>query len=76
MDVMTNDSVKAELFKENQIFRNLVHQHQNYEKRLTELSELSYPSEEEMLEETTLKKKKLLLKDEIYQMMQNHTKSH
>ena len=73
MDLTTNDAVKAELIRENQVFRNLVHQHQNYEKRLTELSELAYPSEEELLEETTLKKKKLLLKDEIYEMMQNHS---
>ncbi len=76
MELTTNDAVRDELFKENQIFRNLVHQHQSYEKRLTELSELTYPSDEEQLEETTLKKKKLLLKDEIYEMMQKHTKSH
>lgn len=71
-----NDSVKDELFRENQIFRDLVQKHQRYEKRLTELSELIYPSDDEVLEETNLKKKKLLLKDEIYEMMQNHSKTH
>lgn len=76
MDIATTDTVKEELIKENQIFRELVQQHQNYEKRLTELAELTYPSDEELLEETTLKKKKLFIKDEIYEMIQNHAKSH
>ncbi len=76
MSISTVDTVKEELIKENQNFRELVQQHQNYEKRLTELAELTYPSDEELLEETTLKKKKLFIKDEIYEMIQNHSKSH
>ena len=76
MDMSTADTFKEELIKENQAFRELVQQHQSYEKRLTELAELTYPSEEELIEETTLKKKKLFIKDEIYEMMQNHSKSH
>ena len=76
MDISTTDTFKEELIKENQAFRELVQQHQSYEKRLTELAELTYPNEEELLEETTLKKKKLFIKDEIYEIMQNHSKSH
>lgn len=76
MDMTTPDAVRDELIKENQTFRQLVQQHQNYEQRLTELAELTYPNEEEQLEETTLKKKKLILKDEIYSIMQSHSKSH
>lgn len=76
MDLTIPDPIRDELIKDNQTFREMVQQHQNYEKRLTELAELTYPSEEEQLEETTLKKKKLILKDEIYAMMQNHSKSH
>ncbi len=76
MDISTSDAVKDELFKDNQIFRDLVQQHRSYEKRLTELAELTYPNDEELLEETTLKKKKLILKDEIFEMMQNHSKAH
>ena len=72
----TTNAVRDELIRENQAFRELVQQHQNYEKRLTELAELTYPNEEELLEETNLKKKKLLLKDEIYSMMQNYSSSH
>ncbi len=76
MDMTTSNPVRDELIKENQDFRELVQQHQNYEKRLTELAQLTYPSDEELLEETTLKKKKLFIKDEIYEIMQNHSKSH
>lgn len=76
MDVQTTEAVKDELFKDNQVFRNLVQKHQNYERRLTELAELTYPNDEELLEETTLKKKKLILKDEIFEMIQNYSKSH
>lgn len=76
MEISNVEAVKDELFKENPIFRDLVQKHQNYEKRLNELAELTYPNDDELLEETTLKKKKLILKDEIYEMMQKHTSSH
>lgn len=76
MNVTTVDVVKDELIKSNQIFRDLVHQHQSYEKRLGELAHLNYPNEDEQIEETTLKKKKLQIKDEIYAMMQEYSRSH
>jgi len=67
------ESLKEELLKENQAFRNLVSQHNNYEKRLTELAELNYPNDEELLEESVLKKKKLAVKDEMYAIIQEHS---
>lgn len=76
MDISITNVVTDELYKSNQTFRELVQQHQNYEKRLTELAHLNYPSEDEVIEETTIKKKKLLVKDEIYAMMQQHSNSH
>jgi len=76
MDMTTTDTVRDELIKENPAFREMVQLHQNYEKRLTELAELTYPNGEELLEETNLKKKKLVLKDEIYAIMQNYSRSH
>ena len=72
----TTDAVRDELIKSNSVFRDLVHQHQDFETRLSELAHLSYPSEDEQLEEVTLKKKKLAIKDEIYTMMQQHAVSH
>lgn len=76
MDMSTADPVRDELLKSNQVFRELVHQHNDFEKRLDELAHLTYPSDDEQLEEATLKKKKLLVKDEIYAMMQQHAVSH
>lgn len=76
MEATASDIIKNELIKENQTFRELVRQHQTYEERLSELSGLTYPSDDEMLEETNLKKKKLIVKDEIYSMIQNYTKGH
>lgn len=73
MDMTTVNPVRDELMKKNQVFRELVHQHESYEKRLTELASLTYPNDEELLEESALKKKKLAIKDEIYNIMQSHS---
>jgi uncharacterized protein YdcH (DUF465 family) len=76
MDMSTSDTVKDELLKTNPTFRDLIHQHQNYEQRLTELAGLTYPNDDEQFEESTLKKKKLMVKDEIYAMMHDYEISH
>ena len=76
MDMSTSDAVRDELIKNNSTFRELVHQHQNYEERLIELAHLTYPNDDEQAEETTLKKKKLQIKDEIYAMMHDVSVSH
>ncbi len=76
MDMTTIDPVRDELIKENQNFRELVQQHQSYEKRLNEIARLNYPNDDELLEETTLKKKKLNVKDEIHAIMQDYSNSH
>jgi uncharacterized protein YdcH (DUF465 family) len=76
MDTATVDTVKVELSEKNPMFRDLAQQHQNFEKRLSELAELTYPSDEELLEEATLKKKKLMIKDEMYSMMQEYSNLH
>ena len=59
MDMSTADPVRDELLKSNQVFRDLVHQHEDFEKRLGELAHLTYPNDDEQLEEITLKKKKV-----------------
>lgn len=72
MDISAMDSVKEELIKTNHVFKELTRQHHDFEARLTKLAELTYPSDEELLEETTLKKKKLNVKDEMYAMLQKY----
>jgi uncharacterized protein YdcH (DUF465 family) len=69
MDIATTDSLKEELINRDPEFRELAREHHKYEERLSELSALTYPSDEEQLEEITLKKKKLALKDQMYSMM-------
>ncbi len=76
MELLNKAAYKDELIKSNPAFRDLVQQHQTYEKRLTELAHLTYPNDDEMLEEATIKKKKLLVKDEIYAIMQEYSNSH
>ncbi len=60
------------LIKENQDFKYLVNKHEDYEKRLSELAELNFPNDDEVLEETKLKKEKLAVKDKIYEMMNSY----
>jgi uncharacterized protein YdcH (DUF465 family) len=71
---MEIESVKAELMTSNPEFRELAREHGRYEARLSELSSLSYPSDEEQMEEITLKKKKLAIKDQMYSLMLQHEK--
>jgi uncharacterized protein YdcH (DUF465 family) len=74
MDTKQTDSIHHELFNNNPAFRELVETHQTYEKRLSELSDLHYPNNDEQTEEIRIKKKKLALKDEIYSMINDYSK--
>jgi uncharacterized protein YdcH (DUF465 family) len=74
MEITKADSLKEQLMTSNPEFRELVREHGRYEERLSELSALSYPSDEEQMEETTLKKKKLAIKDQMYSLMVEHEK--
>jgi len=74
MEMAKADSLKEQLMTSNPEFRELVREHGRYEARLSELSALSYPSDEEQLEESTLKKKKLAIKDQMYSLMLQHEK--
>jgi uncharacterized protein YdcH (DUF465 family) len=75
MEMTQADNLKEELMTSNPEFRELAREHGRYEARLSELSALSYPSDEEQLEEITLKKKKLALKDQMYSIMLKHEQS-
>lgn len=58
-------SLKEFLLKSDEQYRELATEHLKYDERLSELSCLSHPNEQELLEETILKKKKLFLKDQM-----------
>ncbi len=76
MEMTTTDSLKQQLMLSDPEFRELAREHGRYEERLSELSSLSYPNDEEQLEEVTLKKKKLAVKDQMHAIMLRHQKSH
>jgi len=76
MDISTTESLKEELINRDPEFRELAREHHKYEERLTELSSLAYPSDEEQIEESTLKKKKLALKDQMYSIMLQYQRTH
>ena len=75
MDITSADTVKEELMNRDPEFRELAREHTRYEERLSELTALPYPSDEEQLEEITLKKKKLALKDQMYALIMQHQKN-
>jgi uncharacterized protein YdcH (DUF465 family) len=74
MDITNADVLKEELMSRDPEFRELAREHTRYEERLSELTALAYPSDEEQLEEVTLKKKKLALKDQMYALIMQHQK--
>ena len=76
MEMSKADSLKEALMASNPEFRELAREHGRYEQRLSELSALTYPSDEEQMEEVTLKKKKLAIKDQMYSLMLQAEKSH
>jgi uncharacterized protein YdcH (DUF465 family) len=76
MEMTTTDSLKEQLTQSDPEFRELVREHGRYEARLSELSALAYPNDEEQLEEITLKKKKLAIKDQMQSIMLQYQKEH
>ena len=65
MSFAETEALKQQLLANDTRFAELANAHKEFEKRLSELAALHYPSAEEQMEEATLKKRKLLLKDEM-----------
>jgi len=72
MEIPDSLKVTAELMESNPEFRKLKHLHSDYERRLNELGERRFPSQEEQTEEARLKKLKLNLKDQMQQIVDEH----
>jgi len=72
MEIPDSLKVTAELMESNPEFRKLKHWHSDYERRLNELGERRFPSQEEQTEEARLKKLKLNLKDQMQQIVDEH----
>jgi uncharacterized protein YdcH (DUF465 family) len=72
MEMSNTDGLREQLIMSDPEFRELAREHGRYEARLSELSALAYPNDEEQLEEITLKKKKLAVKDQMHDIMLRH----
>ena len=72
MSLSETEALKQQLLANDSQFAELAQTHGQYEKRLSELAALPYPSAEEQMEEATLKKKKLYLKDQMEIMLRRY----
>ena len=72
MSFSDTEALKRQLLANDTKFAELAHTHGEYERRLSELAELHYPSVEEQMEEATLKKKKLYLKDQMETILRRY----
>ena len=72
METTNTDSLREQLMTSDPEFRELAREHGRYEERLSELSSLAYPNDDEQLEEITLKKKKLAIKDQMHSLIMQH----
>lgn len=72
MSLSDTEALKQQLMANDVQFAELAHTHGEYEKRLSELAALHYPSVEEQTEEATLKKKKLFLKDKMETILRRY----
>jgi uncharacterized protein YdcH (DUF465 family) len=72
MSFSDTEALKQQLMVNDTQFAELAQTHGEYEKRLSELAALHYPSAEEQMEEATLKKKKLYLKDQMEMILRRH----
>jgi uncharacterized protein YdcH (DUF465 family) len=62
---MDEGAVKDYLMKNNERFRELVDEHQQFEQQLQEYSGKAFLTPDEQFQETVIKKKKLALKDQM-----------
>ena len=67
-----DEELKKELIEADDEFRRLHEEHQNFERRLGELTLKSLPSEEDELEENKIKLQKLRLKDRMEAIARAH----
>lgn len=72
MDFSETEALKQHLLATDARFASLAEEHGRYERRLSELAALHYPSAEEQMEESTLKKKKLYLKDQMESILRRY----
>ncbi len=76
MDRTTQEEIKAHLMQTNEHYRDLLNQHHKYDQLVAQLEEKHTLTPEEEVEEHRLKKLKLRLKDQMEQMVSEHSLQH
>lgn len=69
---MDERAAKEYLLKNNSGFRQLADEHQEFERKLAELTEKPFLTTDEQIQETVIKKKKLALKDRMQMLIEQH----
>lgn len=69
---MDERAVREYLIEHDERFRQLLNEHQQFERKLAEFIEKPFLSTDEQLEETVIKKKKLALKDQMQRLITQH----
>jgi uncharacterized protein len=72
--LIREEELRERLLKDNEEFRRLAVEHQDYADKLEDLAKKHFLSTEEQVQEKLLKKKKLILKDQMYVMVQKARK--
>jgi uncharacterized protein len=72
MDTATLEQLKQHLVSTNEEFRRLAEQHSEFDKKLEDLTNRHYLTEQEQLEEIRLKKLKLHLKDQMQDIIDHY----
>jgi len=70
------DSMKEEMLETNDEFRRLYEEHQTCERRLDEINQKSFLSQEDEFEQKRLKRHKLTLKDRMHAMLLGQRQEH
>lgn len=71
----SRDALKEELIQTDDEFRRLHSEHQECERRLQDIYQKSFPSQEDEIQEKQLKLRKLQLKDRMEQILRSHFES-
>jgi uncharacterized protein YdcH (DUF465 family) len=70
------DAMKEEMLETNDEFRRLYEEHQTCERRLDEINQKSFLSQEDEFEQKRLKRHKLTLKDRMHAMLVGQHQEH